>query len=757
MADNFGLKIGVEGEKEFKNSLREINRDFKVLGSEMKLVTSQFDKQDKSLQAVTARNEVLNKEIEAQKNKVSTLESALKNAAESFGENDKRTKAWQIQLNNANADLNKMERELDENNKALDEASDGFDDAGKEADKFGDEIKDSAKVTDDAGGKFEKLGSVLKGVAAGIGVAMAAIGTAAVTAGKKLFDMANDAAAAGDEIDKASQRIGLSRQGYQEWDYVLSQNGASISSLENGMKKLNNTVDDAINGSTSATDKFQRLGISMEDLQGKSREEIFEMTVKGLQGISDEGEKAAIANDLLGNSSVELAALLNQTAESTEDLKNKASELGLVMSDESVDAAVNYTDAMDNLTRSFAGVKNNITSQLLPGFTMVLDGLTGLITGQEGAAEQLKEGAKETVEQIAIILPQILEVVTGLISAIAEVAPDLIIALVNGILDNLPTLIEAATNIIMTIVGGLIEALPQITEGALQLILTLVDGIITNLPALVEAALVMIVTLATGLGDALPELIPSIVEAVILIATTLINNLDLVLDAAFQIISGLAQGLLNSLPTLIQSLPQIINSIITFITSNLPRLIEMGVQLTIQLGVGLIRAIPQIVAQLPQIIMSIVTGLARGIPSILEVGRNIARGLWDGIASMIGWLGEKVKNMVNGIVGGVKKVLGIRSPSRVFAGIGSNMGEGIGEGFTEAMSGVEKDMQGAIPTDFDLDLNSQVTGSLSGSEGAVFDVTIPLTIDGNILTRVIAQLQWNQNTVTVRNLGVAGS
>jgi len=754
---DFGLKIGVEGEKEFKNSLRDINQTFKVLGSEMNLVTSQFDKQDKSIKAITARNEVLNKEIDAQKNKVSTLEAALKNAAEFFGENDKRTKAWQIQLNNANADLNKMEKELDDNNKALDAASDGFDDAGKEADRFGDEIKDSAKVADDSGGKFEKLGSVMKGVAAGIGVGMAAIGTAAVTAGKKLFDMANDAAAAGDEIDKASQRIGLSRQGYQEWDYVLSQNGASISSLENGMKKLNNTVDDAINGSSSATEKFQRLGISMADLEGKSREEVFEMTIKGLQGISDEGEKAAIANDLLGTSSVELGALLNQTAESTDALKNKASELGLVMSDESVDAAVNYTDAMDNLTRSFAGVKNNITSQLLPGFTMILDGLTGLITGQEGAAEQLKEGARQTVEQIAVILPQILDVVTGLIAAIAEVAPDLILALVSGILDNLPTLIEAATNIIMTIVGGLIEALPQITDGALQLVLTLVDGIITNLPALVEAALVMIVTLATGLGDALPELIPSIVEAVILIATTLINNLDLVLDAAFQIISGLAMGLLNSLPTLIQSLPQIINSIITFITSNLPKLIEMGVQLTIQLGMGLIRAIPQIVAQLPQIIMSIVTGLARGIPSILEVGRNIARGLWDGIASMIGWLGEKVKNMVNGIVGGVKKVLGIRSPSKVFAGIGSNMGEGIGEGFEKAMGDVEKDMQGAIPTDFDLDLNSQVTGSLGGSDGAVFDVTIPLTIDGNILTRVIAQLQWNQNTVTVRNLGVAGS
>ena len=129
MSDSFGFKLGIEGEREFKNALRDINQSFKVLGSEMNLVTSQFDKQDKSVRAITARNEVLNKEIDTQKNKISTLESALKNAAESFGENDKRTKAWQIQLNNANADLNKMEKELDNNNKALDAASDGFDDA----------------------------------------------------------------------------------------------------------------------------------------------------------------------------------------------------------------------------------------------------------------------------------------------------------------------------------------------------------------------------------------------------------------------------------------------------------------------------------------------------------------------------------------------------------------------------------------------------------------------------------------------------
>ena len=101
MADNFGLKIGVEGEKEFKKALADINQSFKVLGSEMKLVSSQFDKNDKSVQALSARNSVLNKEIEAQKQKIDTLRSALQNASDSFGETDRRTQSWQIQLNNA--------------------------------------------------------------------------------------------------------------------------------------------------------------------------------------------------------------------------------------------------------------------------------------------------------------------------------------------------------------------------------------------------------------------------------------------------------------------------------------------------------------------------------------------------------------------------------------------------------------------------------------------------------------------------------
>ena len=73
MASNLGIKLGVEGEKEFKKALADINSSFKVLGSEMKLVDSQFSKNDSSVEALSARNAVLNKEIEAQKSKIETL------------------------------------------------------------------------------------------------------------------------------------------------------------------------------------------------------------------------------------------------------------------------------------------------------------------------------------------------------------------------------------------------------------------------------------------------------------------------------------------------------------------------------------------------------------------------------------------------------------------------------------------------------------------------------------------------------------
>ena len=166
MADTFGLKIGLEGEKEFKKALSDINQSFKVLGSEMKLVQSQFGKNDSSAEALAAKHSALNKQIDAQKQKIEMLQKALDNATESFGENDRRTQNWQIQLNNAKAALNAMEQELEE--------------CSEDADDMGDEIEDAAEAAEDSEKSFAGLGSVLKTVGAAMGTVVAAAGAATV-------------------------------------------------------------------------------------------------------------------------------------------------------------------------------------------------------------------------------------------------------------------------------------------------------------------------------------------------------------------------------------------------------------------------------------------------------------------------------------------------------------------------------------------------------------------------------------------------
>ena len=166
--------------------------------------------------------------------------------------------------------------------------------------------------------------------------------------------------------------------------------------------------------------------------------------------------------------------------------------------------------------------------------------------------------------------------------------------------------------------------------------------------------------------------------------------------------------MLNALPELIDALPEIITTIIDFITDNLPEIIEMGIELTVQLAAGLIQAIPQLVAKIPEIIAAIVTGLGKAVGAVFEIGKNIVTGVWEGIKSLGSWIADKVSGFFSGIVDGAKSLLGIHSPSTVFAGIGENMGLGIGMGFTDAMRGVEKDIAGAIPTDFDLDMKTGI-------------------------------------------------
>lgn len=710
MADNFGLKIGVEGEKEFKKALSDINQSFKVLGSEMKLVESEFGKNENSVQSLTAKNEVLTKQIDAQKEKIETLRKALENASDSFGENDRRTQQWAVQLNNAQAELNGMERELKSNEKALDGVADEFDDAEKQADQFGDELKDAGDKADDAGGRFQKLGGVLKGIGAAMGTAFVAVGAAAIGAAKSLTNMTVGAAAYADEILTMSTVTGMSTESLQAYKYAAELVDVSMETLTGSMSKQVKSMANARDGSAKFADAYAKLGVSVADGNGQLRdsETVYWETIDALGKVSNETERDALAMQIFGKSARELNPLIAQGSEGIAALTDEAKRMGAVMSDDSLNALGKFDDSVQRLKAGAGAAKNAMGTILLPQLqTLADDGVSLLGDFTRGLNEAGGDFGKIS-DVIGNAIGGIADMILENLPKIMEVAVDIVMALVNSITDNLPMIIEVASSVIFTLLQGLVEALPQITQGAVQLVMSLVDGIIDNLPMLIQAAIDMIITLALGIADALPELIPSIIEAIILIVDTLLANMDKILETAFAIIAGLAEGLLNALPRLMEALPQIITTIIEFITSNLPAIIEMGITLIVQFAAGLIQAIPQLIAALPQIIVAIVSGLGSAVGSVMQIGIDIVKGLWEGIKSMGKWLSDSVGNFFGGIVDGVKGLLGIHSPSTVFAGIGGNMGEGIGVGFLNAMNGVEKDMQRAIPTEFDV--NATVNG-----------------------------------------------
>jgi TP901 family phage tail tape measure protein len=869
VADSFGLKIGIEGEKEFKNALREINQTFKVLGSEMNLVTSQFDKQDKSLQAITARNAVLNKEIDAQKEKISTLERALKNAADSFGENDKRTLAWQTQLNNANAELNKMERELKEsqeqvkrlNREKIDDLINGLKKAGDIAGKtlvaglkaaaaamaaigtgavaagkfIGDslgvyaEFEDSMKQVQATMGltgaegeeAFKKLSEAAKEAGAstrftasesadalnylalaGYNVdqaieALPGVLTLAAAGGMDLAqasDLVTDSMAAlgleisqmGDYMDLMARTAQRSNTNVQQLGEAILVSGATMKNAgqsvetlnvmlgvlaNRGIKgaeggtKLRNVVMSLTSPTSKAAKELENLGVSVSDSEGNIRDlnDILTELNGKLNGLSEADKLNALSNIFNKQDIAGVNALLAGTGEEMENLyqelanaKGAAEDMANIMEGGLAGSVRSLKSAYEGLQIAIGEQFSGMAQDTVDEVTLLVRDVTAILNDgfQEGditaIGEKISDFLVKGISKISEYLPDAINMVSTMLTEMVNV----LVALLPTLL---PPLLDGAIQLLEGLITSITSNIAPLVDMVVYLVTTVAEFIIQNLPLLIEAAIQIVVALAMGIAQALPELMPAIVEAIILIADTLINNLDLVLQAAFAIIEALALGLINALPRLIEALPSLIMTIVSFILSSIPQIIQMGVQLTVSLAAGLIQAIPQLVAQLPQIVLAILQGIGSAASAVVDIGRNIMTGLWSGIASMLGWLQSRVNNMVNGIVRSMKGVLGIRSPSRVFAGIGENMGQGIGDGFSSAMKDVEKEMARAIPTDFDLDMNSVVSGVEAGSSGAVFDVTIPLTIDGNILTRVIAQLQWNQNTVTVRNLGVAGA
>lgn len=614
MATDIGPKIGLDGEAEFRKALQAISTQAKTMASEMKAVTSEFDKNDTSQEKLTKQTEVLNRQIENQKAKLEMQKQALEASREKFGDADAATQKWQKIVYDSTADLNRMEHELKDAESAMGD--------------YGDETEKAAEQTEDAKAKFADVAGTVAEVGKAIAAAAVAIGAAAVAAGKEIWDMANATAEAGDEIEKNSQKVGLSFESYQKWDYAMQLAGTSMSSCTTGLKTLTNTFDDAQNGSAGAIQKFERLGLSLDDLKGKSREEIFSATVAALQNVSDETERAALANDMFGKSGQDLLPLLNQSTEATQALLEEAEQYGMVMSDDAVKASAAFQDSLSKMKGTMNGLKNSIVGELLPGITQIMDGFSDLVSGNENAGEEIKAGVESVIETVTGMIPEAVSIITTIAEAILENAPSIIQALAQGIIDAIPQLLPVVTAVVIDLINTLALLLPEIINAGMQIL----------------------ISLAQGIAEAVPTLIPQIVLVVTQIVQTLVDNLPQLLNAALQLITGLAQGILDAIPVLVDALPAIITGIVDFLLGSIPEIIDAGIQLLTSLVDALPEIIEAIVDAIPEIIEGIITALMNNIPAIVDAGIRLLTSLIQNLPKIILTIVQSIPKIISSIV-----------------------------------------------------------------------------------------------------------
>ena len=300
-----GAGIALDGEKEFKQAVSNINKDLSILGSEMKKVTAQFDGNDKSMESLTAQSNVYNRQIVTQTQKIETLKKAynnanetldkckenleevtkkhgegseeVKKAQEAYDSMQKKVKDWQISLNKAEAELYKTEKSLRDTQKEMDDFGKESDDAGKEVEKAGKKAKNSGDDAEKGGSGWSKLGSVVKGAAVAIGAAAVAAGAAAIKLGKDVVTAYADyeqlvggvdtlfgesSAKVQEYAANAYKTAGLSANDYMET--VTSFSASLLQSLGGDTSKAADAADIAL---TDMSDNANKMGTSLDSIQ----------------------------------------------------------------------------------------------------------------------------------------------------------------------------------------------------------------------------------------------------------------------------------------------------------------------------------------------------------------------------------------------------------------------------------------------------------------------------------------------------------
>lgn len=304
-------------------------------------------------------------------------------------------------------------------------------------------------------------------------------------------------------------------------------------------------------------------------------------------------------------------------------------------------------DTLSQLGETVSKVKNNLLSEFLPSIASVVTAFNDLVNGVDGADEALSAAIGDMVTALVEKLPDFL-----------SFGVDVLQAILQGIIDNLPTLLDGLAQVVEEIFVALVELAPSLLDAGIEFLKYIADGIKNGIPSLVEK---------------LPEIISSISEY-------FTENLPSILDTGADILISLIDGIVSAIPILMENLPQILTSIIDFIIENLPEIIGTGVEILTALVYGIISAIPSIVLALPDVVKAILDGLAQLPKMLFDIGANIIQGLIDGFLSMVGNVVDAIGSVIDAIFGTAEKEAEVHSPSKRGERLGKNIDQGIANG-----------------------------------------------------------------------------
>lgn len=412
-------------------------------------------------------------------------------------------------------------------------------------DKVSEPLRRISKQTQQMTGKFANLKSQLKvmggkfmAFAKTASIAFTVVATAVTVALKKTADY-------GDRIDKMSQKIGMSRKAFQEWDYIMSQNGGNVESLQMGFKTLTTQIEGVQKGSKDSVNAFKALGVSVKDSNGqlRSQDEIFNDTIRKLQQIKNPTQKAMLANRLFGRSAAELRPLLNQEADAVDELREKANRLGLIVDEQDIKNAVILKDTFDTFGRAFQARFATVMMKVMPVFTKILEKVTPLI---KFITDKIIDLGRQMVATPAFAMMQ---------EQFAELADELKIFYYEN-QDFFDALKTAFVWVVTTGIPNFVTSLIMVTRGIVKLVQ-------------------MVKNFFSWIGGAIGNLVGWIVTIPTKIQTAFINAQNIVL----RVFNALKSGIGSAIQYIIERLAKMLQ-VIGAVASKIPGLKGLGDAIT---------------------------------------------------------------------------------------------------------------------------------------------------------------------------------